>query len=108
MIELFAGFGSLLAIVGVVANNHRLRWCFLLWMASNSIAIVVHGINGPIAYVGRDIIFLILAVTGWIKWGAKRRGRLTTRDILKKVLVNPRIKRKGKNEYFKIVSQVNV
>jgi hypothetical protein len=82
MIDLFAGLGSVLAVVGVVANNHRLRWCFLVWMVSNSIAFIIHGILGPLPYAGRDFVFLYLAVHGWITWG-KRRGGLTNYDILK-------------------------
>lgn len=88
MINLFAGIGSLLAIAGVVANNHRLRWCFLLWLVSNSIALVIHGICGPLAYVVRDLVFLCLAVHGWFTWRAKDRVKLTNYDILKK---DPRV-----------------
>ena len=84
MMELFAGFGSVLAIIGVIANNHRLRWCFLLWMVSNSVALVVHAIGGPVAYAGRDLIFLCLAVHGWFKWSAKARVKLTNYERFKK------------------------
>jgi len=83
MIDLFAGFGSLLAIVGVVANNHRLRWCFWLFITSNFIGMVIHGIHGPLPYAARDLVFLCLAVHGWLHWG-KRKGPMTNYDILKK------------------------
>ena len=69
MIELFGTISTVLAVIGVLANNRRLRWCFLLWMVSNSLSLVIHSKKKIWSLTVRDAIFLILAIEGWIKWG---------------------------------------
>ena len=34
--------GTCIAIAGVVANNHRRRACFYLWLVSNGLSFTVH------------------------------------------------------------------
>ncbi len=86
MIDLFAWLGSVLAVFGVVANNHRLRWCFLAFFVSNSIALVIHTVYGLLPYAGRDLVFMVLSVHGWFKWSGKSRYQLTGYEILKKAV----------------------
>lgn len=69
MIEIIGTISTVLAIVGVLANNRRLRWCFLLWMVSNAMSLVIHANAGIWSLAGRDAVFLVLAVEGWIRWG---------------------------------------
>ena len=69
MTELIGSIATVLAIIGVVGNNRRLRWCFLLWMVSNSLTLVIHAQTGVWSLVVRDVVFLILAVEGWVRWG---------------------------------------
>ena len=69
MTELIGSIATVLAIIGVVGNNRRLRWCFLLWMVSNSLTLVIHAQTGVWSLVVRDAVFLILAVEGWVRWG---------------------------------------
>ena len=57
------------AIFGVHLNNHRKRCCFLLWILSNAGTATFHILAGQWGLVFRDLIFLILAVQGWILWG---------------------------------------
>ena len=71
MIELIGSIATILAIAGVVLNNRRLRVCFLLWLVSNAISMVIHAQVGVWSLTARDAIFLILAVEGWVKWGRK-------------------------------------
>lgn len=71
MIEITGTIATILAVVGVVFNNRKLRWCFLLWMASNSLTLGIHAHAAILSLVVRDAIFLILAVEGWIKWGRR-------------------------------------
>jgi len=68
MIELIGTTAAILAITGVVLNNRRLRLCFLLWLVSNSLTLIIHAQTGVWSLAARDAIFLILAVEGWIKW----------------------------------------
>ncbi len=68
----FEWFSSGLAIVGVLLNNKRIRWCFPLWFVSNIICLVLHY---QVAYSGmmvRDGVFGILAVHGWFCWRDKK------------------------------------
>jgi len=71
MTELIGSIATVLAIIGVVGNNRRLRWCFLLWMVSNSLTLVIHAQTGVWSLVVRDAVFLVLAVEGWHRWGKK-------------------------------------
>jgi len=71
MIELIGTISTILAITGVILNNRRLRVCFLIWLVSNSLTLVIHAQTGVWSLVARDAIFLVLAVEGWFKWRAK-------------------------------------
>jgi nicotinamide riboside transporter PnuC len=72
MIELIGTIATALAIAGVILNNRRLRWCFLLWMVSNSLTLGIHAQTGVWSLVVRDAVFLVLAIEGWIKWGRNK------------------------------------
>ena len=72
MIEYIGIISGILAIIGVLANNRRLRWCFIVWMVSNAMSLVIHFDAGIWSLVVRDAVFLILAVEGWFKWGRKK------------------------------------
>ncbi len=67
-IEIIGGFVTVIAVMGVVLNNRKVRWCFVLWIVSNLLSAVIHCSTGPWSLVVRDIIFLGLAVEGWHKW----------------------------------------
>jgi len=69
MLETIGTIATVLAITGVLANNRRLRWCFIVWMVSNSLTAGIHAYAGIWSLFVRDAIFLILAVEGWKKWG---------------------------------------
>ncbi len=66
--EWFGAVATVLAIIGVMGNNRRLSWCFLVWMVSNAICAVIHIDAGIWSLAGRDIAFFVLAIDGWIKW----------------------------------------
>ena len=71
MIEIIGLISSVLAVVGVLANNRRLRWCFILWMVSNAMSMAIHADAGILSLAARDAVFLALAVEGWFKWGKR-------------------------------------
>ena len=62
-----------LAVVGVVLNNRRLRVCFAFWMVSNILSAALHIEAAIWSLALRDLIFLIFAVEGWILWKKIRR-----------------------------------
>ena len=68
VIEIIGVVSGVLAVVGVILNNRKYRWCFLLWMASNILSCVIHLSLGPWSLVVRDMVFLCLAVEGWFLW----------------------------------------
>ena len=73
MIELIGIIATILAVTGTVANNRRLRWCFLVWAVSNSISLAIHVHDTRWCFVLRDAIFIVLAVEGWRMWKLKKR-----------------------------------
>ena len=75
MIEIIGTIATVIAIVGVVANNRKLRWCFLLWFFSNALCLYIHVSAGIWSLAGRDAIFVILAVEGYILWGKNESNR---------------------------------
>ena len=62
-----------IALAGVLANNRRLRWCFLVWMVSNAISAGLHAHAGMWALTARDSAFFALAIHGWIAWGKPQK-----------------------------------
>ena len=71
MIEIIGTIATVLAVIGVLANNRRLRWCFLVWMVSNGLSMLIHAQAEIVSLFVRDAVFLILAVEGWIMWKDK-------------------------------------
>ncbi len=69
MTDMVGWITTAIAIVGVLANNRRLRWCFPLWLVSNvlSLALHTHADLWPLAV--RDAVFAVLAILGWFQWG---------------------------------------
>lgn len=68
-IEIIGLIATALAIVGVLANNRRLRWCFIVWAISNILSGLVHVHAEIWSLVIRDGLFFILALEGWNRWG---------------------------------------
>jgi nicotinamide riboside transporter PnuC len=67
-IEIISTVATIIAIAGVMLNNHRRRECFLLWLGSNSLTLAVHLYAGLYAMSVRDAVFIYLAVDGWYRW----------------------------------------
>ena len=59
-----------LAVAGVLLNNAMDRRCFLLWVVSNGLCIMLHCRTRLWGLAFRDVIFTVLAVIGWCAWGA--------------------------------------
>ena len=69
--EIIGIIATILAVVGVITNNRRLRVCFLLWLVSNGLTGAIHAQAGIWSLLVRDVIFFVLAIEGWFKWGRK-------------------------------------
>ena len=72
MIELIGWAAAMLAILGVVANNRKESICFKIFIISNLLSAIVHFHLHCRSLFLRDIIFVILAVEGFILWKRKR------------------------------------
>ena len=59
-----------LAIVGVVFNNQQMLVCFPIWIVSNVLSALLHYRVGYWWMLTRDVVFVALAVWGWISWAA--------------------------------------
>ena len=71
MTELTGGVICVLAVAGVVMNNRRVIWCFPIWLVSNILSAGLHAHAGLWAMVARDVIFVGLAVEGFLIWKRK-------------------------------------
>ena len=69
IIQIIGMLATILAVVGVLTNNRRIRVCFLLWMVSNALTGAIHAYAGIWSLLIRDVIFFVLAIEGWFKWG---------------------------------------
>ena len=71
MIELLGTIATILAVIGVIMNNRKMIGCFYIWLLSNTITLFIHSQAGIWSLAARDLIFLVLAVEGLIKWRIK-------------------------------------
>jgi len=71
-LELMGWISTAIAIAGVVMNNRRSRWCFALWLISNSISLTIHVAVGVWSLAARDLAFWALAWHGFYAWTAAK------------------------------------
>ena len=74
MVEIIGTIITIIAVSGVLLNNHRRRECFYLWLVSNALSAGVHLYAGMYALTVRDTIFFCLAIHGLIYWRNAERG----------------------------------
>lgn len=72
MFEIIGMAVTVIAVAGAWLINRKIRFCFVLWVVSNLLSAVIHVHTGPWALVARDVIFLYLAVEGYVTWGRKK------------------------------------
>lgn len=67
-IEILGTITTILAVIGVLLNNRKLIVCYGFWLVSNAISAGIH-LNAHLWSMAiRDLIFLVLAVEGIIRW----------------------------------------
>ena len=74
MIEIIGTIALILSVLGVILNNRKLRVCFLIWLVSNTLCFIIHISTGVRSLMIRDLIFIILSIEGWIRWGKKKNA----------------------------------
>lgn len=65
-LEILGTIAPVIAVAGVLANNYRLRACFVAWLLSNGLTAYLHLRQRMWSLLMRDVIFLGLAVQGLI------------------------------------------
>jgi nicotinamide riboside transporter PnuC len=70
-IEIISFIAMILSVVGVLANNRKMKICFILWIISNVLTGFIHQYDHLYSLAVRDAIFTVLAVEGWIRWSGK-------------------------------------
>ena len=59
------------SIVGVLANNNRKRWGFMVWIFTNGLCVAYSIHKGSPAQAVKYAVFAALAVDGFRRWGVK-------------------------------------
>lgn len=72
MIEIIGTFALILGVLGAMLNNRKLRVCFIVWIVANTLSACVHIGVGVWSLLARDIVFFVLSIEGWLKWGKKK------------------------------------
>lgn len=76
MIELIGTVSMVLGIVGVIFNNRKMMICFYFWLVSNGLSAYIHLSGEVYSLFVRDLIYLILAIEGLLKWRNKSADKL--------------------------------
>jgi nicotinamide riboside transporter PnuC len=76
-LETLGVVATVIAVLGVVLMNYKRRACHLVYCVSNLLFVAVHLSTDPplVSMVGRDLVFLGLAVAGWYQWRTPRTYR---------------------------------
>lgn len=68
MFEAFKWSIACASLIGVVANIHHKRWCFAVWLGTNSAWAAVDLWHGVWAQACLQAVYAGLSVYGWVKW----------------------------------------
>lgn len=91
------------SIVGTVANSLQKRWCFFVWLGTNSFWCVHNAVNGSYAQALLYAFNFAMAILGLIRWRRNEIRRKHTREILDKKFNIP--KSDGYNVQFMTVDE---
>lgn len=75
--EILGTLALILGVSGCLFNNRKLRICFVVWLISNALQAAIHirlilGGEDVLSLLARDIVFSILVIEGWVRWGKKK------------------------------------
>lgn len=72
MFESFKWLTAALSLIGVVGNIHHQRWCFGVWLFTNSAWAVIDLWHGVYAQAALQSVYAGLSVYGLWKWRSRR------------------------------------
>jgi nicotinamide riboside transporter PnuC len=61
-------FVTIASIIGTIANIYKKRWCFIIWLFTNSLWMIVDFYQGLYAQSFLFAVYVCLAVWGLIQW----------------------------------------
>jgi len=64
------------SIIGTIANIYKKRWCFMIWLFTNSAWCVIDTMHGLYAQSMLFVVYTILAVWGLIQWRKEQRNHV--------------------------------
>lgn len=64
-----------ISIIGTIANVYQKRWCFIIWLFTNSFWCIYDASIGQYAQAVLFAVYFALAIAGLVKWGKKRKER---------------------------------
>jgi nicotinamide riboside transporter PnuC len=62
---------AILSIIGTVANIYKKRWCFAVWLLTNTTWCIYDACIGEYAQSGLFAVYAGLAVMGLVQWRKK-------------------------------------
>ena len=71
--QYIAYFVTAASIAGTVANSFQKRWCFWVWICTNTFWTVYNIISGSYAQALLYAFNFIMAVIGLVKWRQKEQ-----------------------------------
>ncbi|OGO90329.1 MAG: hypothetical protein A2Y17_12230 [Clostridiales bacterium GWF2_38_85] len=72
------------SIIGTVANSCQKRWCFRVWICTNTFWCIYNAANGQYAQALLYAFNFAMAILGLIKWAQKEKQRKRAAEILNK------------------------
>jgi nicotinamide riboside transporter PnuC len=64
----YTWFITLASVIGTVANVYQKRWCFFVWLCTNSLWMIIDFRIGLYAQAALFCVYVLLAVWGLIQW----------------------------------------
>lgn len=71
IIEIISYIITAASIIGTIANAYQKRWCFIVWLFTNSFWLVYDIIIGAYSQAILYAVYVVLAVIGLKKWTKK-------------------------------------
>lgn len=76
------------SIVGTVANSLQKRWCFYVWICTNTFWCVFNVINGSYAQALLYAFNFAMAILGLVKWKQNQRERKRVEKVASRFVEN--------------------
>ena len=62
---------TIASIIGTVANIYKKKWCFWIWLVTNSMWLIIDFRAGLYAQAFLFAVYVLLAVWGLYRWSRK-------------------------------------